>query len=99
MSSLFGLLLLPVAGPVRGFQFVLEQLREEAEAAQFDEGRIQSELVQLGILRDLGELDEDVYAEEEQILLERLAEARAYRESFLVEEESGLWEEGEEEDT
>ncbi len=97
MASLLGLLLFPVTGPAHGLRFVLEQLREEAETALYDEGRIHSELAQLSTLRDAGELDDEEYAEQEEALLARLNEAHAVRESLSAAEEYDPLEESEQE--
>jgi len=78
------LLLFPVAGPIQGLEFILEQIREEAEAAMFDEGRMQAELYELNLRRDLGEISDDEYEKLETELLERLSAIRSYREALTV---------------
>ena len=81
--GLIGLLLLPITGPVRGFRFLLEQLREEAEAALHDEGRAFAELIDLSMRRNTGQISEAEYAEQEAELLDRLSAIREYREELL----------------
>lgn len=82
MSFLFGLLLLPVTAPARGFQFVLERLRDEANAVMLDEGRAYAELIDLSRRRSAGELSDVEYAELEMELLERLSTIRQYRDEL-----------------
>ncbi len=83
MGIITGLLLLPITGPVRGFRFLLEQLRDEAEAALHDEGRAFAELIDLSMRRNTGQISEAEYAEQEAELLERLSSIREYREGLL----------------
>lgn len=95
MSFLFGLLFLPVTAPARGFQFVLERLRDEANAVMLDEGRAYAELIDLSRRRSAGELSDAEYAELEMELLERLSTIRQYRDELQygaadVEEEEFL---------
>lgn len=101
MSFLFGLLLLPVTAPARGFQFVLERLRDEANAVMLDEGRAYAELIDLSRRRSAGELSDAEYAQLEMELLERLSTIRQYRDELQygaadVEEEESLVADGNE---
>jgi hypothetical protein len=82
MGLLTGLLLLPVTGPVRGLQFIVEQIKAEADAALLDERRIQAELMRLSLSHDLGEISTDEYQELETLLLEQLNAVRAYRDEL-----------------
>ena len=79
MGLLTDLLLFPVTGPYHGIRFILEQIREEAEAEMFDERGIQARLMALGLSLDQGEISEDEYLEAEATLLARLNQARAWR--------------------
>ncbi len=85
MGLLSGLLLLPVTAPIRGLQFVVEQIQAEAEAALMDERRIHAELISLSLRLDLGEITEAEYEEQEEALLERLNLINAYREGLMDE--------------
>lgn len=82
MGLLTGLLLLPVAGPVRGLLFVFQQIKERVDAEQLDERIVERELVTLSLRRDLGEVSEAEYLADEAALLERLNAIRAYKESL-----------------
>jgi hypothetical protein len=102
MGLLSDLLLFPVTGPVRGFEFILEQIKEQADAVRLDEGRVMAELMDLGLRRDLGEISDAEYTEQETALLERLNAIRAEKAGlteFGTEEgpiESGTYVEGDE---
>lgn len=75
MGLLTRLLTLPVSGPL----WVMEKVVEEAERAYYDEGAIRAQLTQLEVAYEAGELSEEELEEAEDILLERLREARARR--------------------
>ena len=79
MGTLAGLLLLPFTAPVSGFRFFLERIRDEADAVLYDEGRIFAELIDLSTRRNLGELSETEFAEQEAALIERVRWIRAQR--------------------
>ena len=72
MGLIADLLLFPVTGPVRGFQFVLEQIRAEADAQLLDEGRVQAELLNCSLRYDAGEISEQEYLQQEAELLDLL---------------------------
>jgi hypothetical protein len=86
VGLLSGLLLLPITGPVRGVQFVLEQIKAEVDAEQLDEGRVEAELMELSVRHDLGEISDEDYAEQEAALLEQLDAIRAYKEGVYEED-------------
>ena len=83
MGAITGLLLLPFMAPVWGFRFVLERIRDEAEAVLRDEGRAFAELIELSMRHTTGQLTDAQYAEEEAALLERLNSIREYRQELL----------------
>jgi hypothetical protein len=78
MGVVTGLLLLPITGPVRGFRFMLERLRDEAESVLRDEGRAFAELIDLSMRHNAGQLSDDEYVQQEAELLERLTSIREY---------------------
>jgi gas vesicle protein GvpG len=97
MGAIAQLLLLPVMAPVWGFRFVLERLRDEADAVLQDEGRAYAELLQLSMRHNAGELSDAEYAEQEADLLERLDAMREYQNELM----DAQWDEddaGEDED-
>ena len=79
MGAVTDLLLMPVMAPVWGFRFVLEQLRDEADAAMHDEGRAYAELIDLSMRHSAGQLSDEEHAEQEAALLDRLRSIRDYR--------------------
>jgi hypothetical protein len=83
MGAITGLLLAPFMAPVWGFRFLLERLRDEAEAVLRDEGRAFAELIELSMRHSSGQLTDAQYAEQESQLLERLNSIREYRHELL----------------
>jgi hypothetical protein len=79
MGLIFKLLTAPVTGPVKAGWWVLERIIEEAEAELYDEQRIVAELRTITAQVERGEISEDEHAAAEEILLDRLAEARFRR--------------------
>lgn len=69
----------PVTGPVRGGWWVLQQIVAAAEAELYDEGKIVAELRALTADVEAGVISEEEHAAAEEVLLERLMEARARR--------------------
>jgi hypothetical protein len=80
--GLLGVLLLPITGPVHGFRFILERLRDEAEGALRDEGRAFAELIDLSMRHNAGQLSDAEFAEQEEAMLERLNSIREYRDGL-----------------
>ena len=75
MGLISGLLLLPLA-PVRGTVWIAEKIYEQAAAELYDERTIRAQLMEIDAARQAGEIDEQTAAEAEDILLERLIDAR-----------------------
>lgn len=72
MGLISDLLLLPVFGPYHGLKAVLEAIRDEADAARLNVGKARGQLSDLELRRDLGEISDEEYQEQEAALLERL---------------------------
>lgn len=77
--GLLSLLAAPVTAPARAGWWVLEQVVAAAEAELYDEDRIAAELRQLAAAAEEGAIGEAEHAAAEEVLLERLLEARARR--------------------
>jgi hypothetical protein len=77
MGTLIGLLLMPVMAPASGFRFMLERLRDEADAVLHDEGRNFAALIELSMRRSAGDLSDAEFAEQETAILARLNSIRA----------------------
>jgi len=76
-------LLFPVTGPVRGLQFVFEQIAAEADINAPDESRAYRELQRISLQHEFGEIDDEEYAQAEAVLLGQLNAAR-HREGHVV---------------
>lgn len=76
MGLISGLLLLPLA-PVRGTVWLAELLQEQAESEFYDEGAITAQLMEIEEARESGLIDEAQAAAAEDVLVERLMQARA----------------------
>ena len=98
MGIVSGLLLLPFAGPVRGFRFFLERIHDEAAAVMLDEGRAFADLIDLSMRHNQGLLTDDEFVEEEVQLIARLSSIREFRdelEQAELEVDEGDWVEAE----
>jgi Gas vesicle protein G len=73
-----GLLTLPLA-PVRGVAWVAEKVAEEAELELYDENRIMRELAELEAAHDQGQLSDEQFEADVDLLLERLQIGRELR--------------------
>lgn len=72
MGFLLKLLALPVTGPLEAVVWVAEKLSEQAEKELYDEDKVRSQLMELEFRYDLGEVNEEEYAQSEQTLLDLL---------------------------
>jgi Gas vesicle protein G len=73
-----GLLTLPLA-PVRGVAWVAEKVAEQAELELYDENRIMRELAELEAAHDQGQLSDEQFEADVDLLLERLQIGRELR--------------------
>jgi hypothetical protein len=80
MGILTKLLLLPLA-PVDGVIWIGRQLQEQANEQMYGSASIGRQLADLRDALDAGEMSEEEYLEDEDILLDRLDEARAIEEA------------------
>lgn len=60
-----------------GLRFLLERLRDEADAVLYDQGRAFAELSELSLRRSAGQISDVEYVEQETQLLDRLSAIRA----------------------
>lgn len=88
MLKLLGnVLTAPVKGPIRGFEFIVNAIRDEVESEAFDEDKVKGELMQLELRYQSGEIDDTEFQEQEDALLERLNEIHHYKEELAGVEE------------
>ena len=78
MGLIGGLLTFPLA-PVRGTVWIAERLLEQAEGDYYDEGAIQTQLIELETAREAGTISEEEAERAEDELVERLIEGHARR--------------------
>ncbi|MDC0765524.1 gas vesicle protein GvpG [Streptomyces sp. HD] len=78
MGLVTGILTLPVL-PVEGVGWVLDKVVRAAEDEFYDPAPVQEALVNLERARDEDRIDDEEFAEQEQALLNRLEEIRAYQ--------------------
>jgi len=76
--GLFKLLTFPVSLPVSGTTWVLRTVLTEAERRYYDEAAIMEEMSQLERQLEAGEIDHEMFDQQEETLLQRLLEARQY---------------------
>ncbi len=77
MSLLLKLLMLPVAAPLSGVEWLANKVNEAVDAAWNDPRRIETALIALEARLDAGEIEEDAFEAEEAHLLQELREMRA----------------------
>jgi len=78
--GLLRLLTFPVSLPLAGGEWVLRTVLNEAERRYYDEAAIRAQMAQLEQAMLAGEIDDQTFDREEEALLERLLDARAYHE-------------------
>ncbi|MGW6734800.1 gas vesicle protein GvpG [Streptomyces sp. NPDC055013] len=78
MGLVTGILTLPFA-PVRGVGWVLDKVVKTAEDEYYDPTPVQEALVNLERALDEGRIDDEEFARQEEALLNRLEEIRAYQ--------------------
>ena len=75
MSLLLKLLALPVEGPIRGVVWIAERVIDQVEQELYDEQSIRSQISELEMRHDLGEISDQEYVLTEQDLFDRLEKA------------------------
>lgn len=76
MGLLTNILLSPVVGPLKGVMWLAQMLNEQAERTLYDEDGLRAALMELEQRFEDGEIGENAFEAEEQVLLERLKIAR-----------------------
>ena len=77
---MLNVLTLPILGAPRVIHWVAEKIAEEVERQELDEGKLQGQLLDLQMRYELGDLDDERYADEEKALLDRLSVIRKVKE-------------------
>ena len=76
MGFLFDILSAPVLGPFKTAIWLAELVHDQAENELYSPEKIRSQLMELELRLDLGQISEEQYTEVEDLLLERLKIAR-----------------------
>lgn len=76
--GLLKLLTFPVSLPLSGGEWVLRTVLTEAERRYYDEAAIMDEMAQLERRHQAREIDDETFDAQEEALLQRLLDARAY---------------------
>jgi hypothetical protein len=74
------ILTFPILGAPRMVHWVAKKIIETAEEDEMDEGKLQGELLELQMQYELGEINDDEYAEQETAILDRLSAIRRAKE-------------------
>ena len=74
------ILTFPILGAPRMVYWVANKLKDTVEQEQMDEGKLQGDLLELQMRYELGEINDDEYAEEETAILDRLSAIRRAKE-------------------
>jgi hypothetical protein len=78
MLGLLKLLTFPVSGPLIGAQWIAGVLRDEAERQLYDVSDIQQRMAELEREYQSGAMDVRAFESQQEALLQRLLDARAY---------------------
>lgn len=82
MGLLKHLLFWPVTGPLFLAEFSMNKVEGVVREELTDDTRIKSELMELQLKLELGDIDDDQYVEMEHALMMQLREIRQWREQF-----------------
>ncbi len=90
MGLLKHLLFWPVTGPKFLIDFSLEKVQGVVKEQLTDDSEVKSELLELQLLFELGDIDDEEYAAREAALMHRLREIREWRERYGMGVAGGL---------
>jgi len=82
---------LPVTGPYQSAKWMFEKIHEEVEGEQTDEERVKSRLMELQLRYEIGELEEEQYLEQEELIMEDLAAIREWTKDTQYEPDEAWW--------
>jgi hypothetical protein len=81
MAGLLKLVTFPVSLPLDGLLWIADKVKDQAEAAYYDEGAVRARLLELELKLDPGEITEEQYQASEDELIDLLNEIRQRREA------------------
>ena len=76
------LLMLPLRLPVSGFTWVMRQIQTMADEELLNDQPWKERLIELQMMLEVGDISEEDYAREEQIVFQALRDIRARREEM-----------------
>jgi len=80
VGLLTNLLFFPVTGPVAGIKWVLGKVQQVAEEEITDDAPIKQDLMELEMLREVGDISDAEFVEREAQIMARLRDVREWRE-------------------
>ena len=90
MGFLKHLLFWPVTGPTFLARFSLEKVEGAVRTELTDDAAVKSDLMELQMQLELGDIDDEEYAAREAALMQRFREVRQWRERFGMATSGGL---------
>lgn len=82
MGLLSSILLAPFMGPWDGTMWTLDKVRRAVEDELTDDSPIKEDLMRLQLEFEAGDIDDDEYLAQEQVIMQRLREVRQWREQL-----------------
>lgn len=76
------ILLLPITGPIAGFKWVMNTIQKMADEELMNDQPWKERLIELQMRLEVGEISEEEYAIEEQVVFQALRDIRARREEI-----------------
>jgi hypothetical protein len=76
------LILLPLKGPIAGFKWVMRTIQKMADEELMNDQPWKERLIELQMRLELGEISEDEYVAEEQVVFQALRDIRARKEEI-----------------
>ena len=87
------ILLLPIKGPVAGFQWILRTVQQMANEELMNDQPWKERLIELQMMLELGDISEEEYARQEAEVFQALRDIRARREQIAREAAAAYGEE------
>lgn len=76
------ILLLPITGPIAGFRWVMNTIQKLADEELMNDQPWKERLIELQMRLEVGDISEDEYVAEEQVIFQALRDIRARREAI-----------------
>ena len=83
------LILLPLKGPIAGFKWVMRTIQKMADEELMNDQPWKERLIELQMRLELGEISEDEYVVEEQVVFQALRDIRARKEELARQYSAG----------